>query len=113
MSEPVELARAMIGQELPVTSQDLAGLVDELAALGWDAGSLAELRARRQERRLPWPFQPDLEAVKEIGFSRFAARLAELRALLGLNGVVSVPHPVDRPLNREERRLVADRPPHW
>lgn len=113
MSEPVELARALTGQELPVTSLDLAGLVDELAALGWDAVSLAKLRAGRQERRLPWPFQPELEAVKEIGFSRFAARLAELRALLGLDGILLVPHPVDRPLSREERRLIADRPPHW
>lgn len=113
MSEPVELARALTGQELPVTSLDLAGLVDELAALGWDAMSLAKLRSGRQKRRLPWPFQPDLEAVKEIGFSRFAARLSELRALLGLEGILFVPHPVDRPLSQEERRLIADRPPHW
>lgn len=113
VSEAVELARALTGEELPVSSPELPDLVAELAALGWDASCLVAMRRWRQEERLPWPFPVDTATVRRVGFARFEARLAELRGMLGLSGETSRAHVVDRPLDADERRLAAERPPHW
>lgn len=113
MAEAVELARALTGLELPVTSAGTEDLVLELAALGWDRARLLEVRASRRRDRLPWPFPVDHQAVQRIGFARFDARLAELRESLRLDAEMRPAHVSDRPLNADERRLVAERPPHW
>lgn len=112
-SEAVEFGRALTGAALPLTAQDPAALVAELEACGWSAMRLSELRSARQMEGLPWPFPVDLAARRAIGFARFDARLAELRRLLGLDGLVSVAPAHDRTLDPDERRLTADRPPHW
>ena len=52
------------------------------------------------------------EAV-ELGFARFDALLAEVRKQMGLAGTSSRGQALVRPLNADERRLLADRPPHW
>ena len=110
--EAVELARALTGEVLPVTG-DAAGLVAELAGLGWDVERLAALREERMRRRLPWPFPVDLEVRRELGFARFDALLAWVRKELGLAGTRSRAQAPVRPLSADERRLLADRPPHW
>lgn len=107
------LARAVTGEDLPVTSVEPVLLADELAALGWDAKRLQELRGERMESQQAWPFVVDVEVQREFGFARFSARLAQLRELLGASGKVEVPPAASRPLNADERRLAADRPPHW
>lgn len=109
----VALARALTGQDLPVTTTDVTDLVGELAALGWDAPRLGELRRARMDSRLTWPFVVDVEVQRDFGFARFAARLAELREALGLTGKLDAAPPPARPLDRDEQRLAADRPPHW
>ena len=101
--EAVELARALTGRTLPV-SGDAAGLPAEL---------LAALRQEQMNKRLPWPFPVDLEARRELGFARFDALLAEVRKQMGLAGTSSRGQALVRPLNADERRLLADRPPHW
>ncbi|MDO5082646.1 MAG: hypothetical protein Q4D89_04485 [Arachnia propionica] len=113
MTEAVLLARALTGEELPVTSTEPTGLVAELVALGWDSARIGEVRAARRRERLPWPFPVDHHEVREVGFARFDARLAELRQRLGVDAEVRLTHVSDRPLNADERRLVAERPPHW
>jgi hypothetical protein len=110
--EAVELARALTGRTLPV-SGDAAGLPAELARLGWGAERLAALRQEQMNKRLPWPFPVDLEARRELGFARFDALLAEVRKQMGLAGTSSRGQALVRPLNADERRLLADRPPHW
>lgn len=110
--EAAELARALTGEALPVTG-DAAGLVAELARLGWDAERLTTLRAERMRRRLPWPFPIGLDAREELGFARFDALLARVRKELGLAGTRSRAQAPVRPPNADERRLLADRPPHW
>ena len=104
------VALALTGEEL-----DLAGrraLPDELAALGFDRPRLSEIRRARQGARAPWPFPVPLEARRELGFARYDAALAEARGALGLTGL-EPSRPARRALNRDEERLVADRPPHW
>ena len=113
MAEAVKLARALTGERLPVVNADPVGLLAELAELGWDRARLLELRASRRRARQPWPFPVDQQAVRDIGFARFDARLAELREGLAMDAEVRPAHLNDRPLDADERRLVAERPPHW
>ena len=110
--EAVELARALTGETLPVTG-DSTGLVAELTRLGWGVERLTALREERMRLRLPWPFPIDLEVRDELGFARFDALLARVRKELGLTGTRSRAQAPVRPLNADERRLLADRPPHW
>lgn len=111
--EGAALARALTGEHLEVAAADPAGVVAALAELGWDARRLADLRAERMRRREPWPFPVDRALLAGIGFARFAVLLSEIRTLLGLAGQVAVGPAAGRPLNRDELRLAAERPPHW
>lgn len=113
MSEAVELGRALTGEELPLTAADPTALAAELAAHGWDPARLAELRRARMAAHEPWPFPVDVDSLREFGFARFSARLAELREVLGLSGRLEASPAPTRKLDRDEQRLVADRPPHW
>lgn len=111
VNEAVELARALTGQELPVSSA-AGDLVGQLNRLGWHTDALASLREQRQLMGKPWPFPIPLEARREIGFARFDAALAQLRSELGLTGL-QPSQAKPRELTADERRLLADRPPHW
>ncbi len=111
-SEPVELGRALTGEELPLTASDSVALLAELTTLGWDRARLADLRRQRQATRQPWPIPVALEARRELGFARFDARLAQVRDLLGLTGQEPAVQS-SRPWGQAERRLAQDRPPHW
>lgn len=113
MSEAVELGKALTGEELPLTATEPTALASELAACGWDEGRLTELRRQRMAAREPWPFPIAVEEVRRFGFARFHAQLAELREVLGLSGRLDAPPARPRRLDRDEQRLVADRPPHW
>ncbi|SHI51397.1 hypothetical protein SAMN02745244_00526 [Tessaracoccus bendigoensis DSM 12906] len=104
------LALALTGARLAPVG--VASLVDDLAVAGFDADRLLALRAEAQIAQAPWPFPVPLDERRALGFARFDAALADARETLGLTGLrpVSSAH---RPLNRDEQRLEADRPPHW
>ena len=112
-AEAGALASAVTGQDLPVTACDVPSLVVELSALGGGPERIQQLRGERMEQRLPWPFPVEPEVQKEIGFARFGALLAQLREALGVSGRLDASPAPERALNPDERRLVADRPPHW
>ncbi len=103
----------MTGNVLPVTASDVPSLVAELSALGWGTERIQQLRGERMEQRLPWPFPVAPELMAGVGFARFAALLADLREALGISGRLAASPAPERALNPDERRLVADRPPHW
>ncbi len=111
-SEAVELGRALTGEELPLAACDLGALATELSTLGWGRARLMDLRRQRQATRQAWPFPVPLDARREVGFARFDARLAQLRDELGLSGQNPASQG-NRPWDEAERRLGADRPPHW
>ncbi|HJE50905.1 MAG TPA: hypothetical protein K8V15_02825 [Tessaracoccus flavescens] len=104
------LGLALTGEELPLTDPD--ALNDELTAAGYPADRLQEIRRTAQAEQSVWPFRVPVETLRAIGFARFDAALADARRSLGLDGLVPAT-PAQRPLNRDEQRLAADRPPHW
>ncbi|WP_296141068.1 hypothetical protein [uncultured Tessaracoccus sp.] len=108
----IELGRALTGEVLPLSSPEIDDMVSELADLGWNAGAIAELRRERQDAGEPWPFPVHRDHVATVGFAVFHSRLEALRARLGVTGLRPQQR-VRRALNAEERRLAAERPPHW
>lgn len=112
-AEARALAMAVTGEDLPVTASDVPSLVAELTRLGWGRERVQQLRRERMEQRLAWPFPVAPELMAGAGFARFAALLADLREALGVSGRLAAPPAPRRALNPDERRLVADRPPHW
>lgn len=101
---------ALTGERVEINSLD--SLAQGLARAGFDAEKLARLRADRQAAQAPWPFAVAIDELRAVGFARFAAALADARTALGLDGLRPTKG-VDRRLNEDEQRLVADRPPHW
>lgn len=106
----VAVALALTGERLDVTGSAAVG--DELARAGFDQSRLRRIRAERQRLHQPWPFAVPVAERGRLGFARFDAALAQAREQLGLTGLESA-HPASRPLNRDEQRLSAERPPHW
>jgi len=104
------LARALTGQPIELTGE--LPVAEELARIGFDGATLGDLRRERQYAREPWPFEVPITDLRAVGFARFDAALAALRRDLGLTGLEPAT-PAHRRLNRDEQRLVADRPPHW
>lgn len=104
------LAFALTGERLALSAVD--SLDDELAAAGFPPHVLGEIRAGRQHDELVWPFPVPIDERRSLGFARFDAALADARKALGLDGLVPA-KPAVRQLNADERRLAADRPPHW
>ena len=86
-------------------------LVERLEACGWTRPRLNSFVAERIAAGQPWPVPVPGDLV-ENGYARLSAEITDARTELGLLGIVARPAPA-RPLTPEERRLVADRPPHW
>jgi hypothetical protein len=108
----VELGRALTGETLPLSSPLTEDVAADLRHLGWGHDQLTALRRERQEAGEAWPFPVRRDVVAQVGFAVFHARLMALREQLGLTGLEEKQR-VSRRLNADERRLAADRPPHW
>lgn len=106
------LAYALVGVEVDVGACDSEPvLLARLAADGW---GVPEIRRHAQERSgagQPWPHQVPLDWLRECGAARWAALVADLVDRLRLAGDPTV-RSGDRPLTPDERRLLAEVPPH-
>lgn len=110
------LGFALTQQELPLPpspSPDPAGLVEALAAAGWSAGRITEHAREVLASEQPWPHPIPTELREGCGPAQLYAALGRVRALLDLETVEKRPPSAPRPLNADERRLMADVPPHW
>ncbi|MDR1266254.1 MAG: hypothetical protein LBK42_12025 [Propionibacteriaceae bacterium] len=81
-----------------------------LAELGWDRAAIAGHARAVTAAGRPWP-HPAPEASARFGPARWQAALDESRRLLGLETVVRPPSRRST-LTADERRLLAERPPH-
>ncbi|WP_297741775.1 hypothetical protein, partial [uncultured Tessaracoccus sp.] len=66
--------------------------------------------ANRRQRQMC--IRDSMDVVAHVGFAAFHAKLMHLRECLGLTGLQPTAT-AQRPWNADERRLAADRPPHW
>mgnify|MGYP001105385763 CR=1 FL=1 len=84
-----------------------------LTAAGYDRHRLAHLVTERQSAELPWPFPVAAEQRPGIGAAQFVSVLREVTDYLDVHSWQHAAPAPDRPLTADERRLLADVPPHW
>ncbi|MGO4957376.1 hypothetical protein ACTQ49_08915 [Luteococcus sp. Sow4_B9] len=119
MSEPDSLttavALALTGERPAVTAVAASTpqeVVEALASAEWDAQRVQVLRLDRQAAELPWPFPVPRDVIAPVGFARYGAVLAEVRRLLGVDGLVPTRHEGPKVFGPAEQRLLAEVPPH-
>ncbi|GAB3711508.1 hypothetical protein GCM10028815_26900 [Mariniluteicoccus flavus] len=96
------MAYALTGVEVDLGTQaspDVAVLAAELAARG--------LRPDGRRRAIP------AHLTAGLGFAQLAAAERAARQELGVTGLVAQAPSGRTRLDADERRLMADRPPHW
>lgn len=102
--EPIDLGV----QEAP----DVDELVTQLAARGWDAGRVSA-HAHEASAAGAWP-HPIPDAVRSgLGAAQLSAALGRARDRYGLTVLTVLPPSRRTSLDADERRLLADRPPHY
>jgi len=112
------VAIALTGGALPwkddpasTSSDDVARLVEWLAANGWDADHLMRHRDETQGAGRRWPHPVPASARGGLGAAQATTLVREVIARLGLDhGVVKVRRQV--PAGDDDRRLMAELPPH-
>ncbi len=106
------LALALVGERFDLGLQDRPDVARLLADL--DSRGFGRRRVEQIARGTsPWPF-PLLPADREgLGGAQFFAALREARRALGLETLTVHAPSRRRELNADERRLLADVPPHW
>lgn len=105
------IALALVGERLDLGTQerpDIPALLADLAALGWDRDRIVALAHRTPL----WPF-PLTDADRAgLGSAQLHAAVREARRALGLEVQVR-PRSPRTVLDADERRLLADVPPHY
>lgn len=110
------LAFAVTGERLEVSEPDAprpAALVADLAALGWDADTVAEHALAAIADGRPWPHPVPDDLREGLGAAQLHAALGGVRAGLGLDVLERRPPSRRTRLDADERRLMADVPPHF
>lgn len=103
---------ALVGERLDLGLQerpDAAALVADLAARGWDRDRIDALAHGTS----PWPFPLSDADRAGLGSAQLFAALRDARRALGLEVLEVRPRSRRTDLDADERRLLADVPPHW
>lgn len=109
------LGLALTGEELDLGVQsgfDADDVVAALAASGWDAVRIAA-HANALTGHQPWPGPVTACQRGGIGAAEFHAALIRTRQALGLAALTVLPPSNRTRLDADERRLLADVPPHF
>ena len=105
------LAYALVGppvRDLTETGRpDVQRLLAELGGVPVVVGSVRVARERG-----PWPYEVPPELRQGLGAAQYAAAWTAVLTALGPLATNARPVVADRALTAEERRLLADRPPH-
>lgn len=110
------LAWALVGEQLdldPATVLDQDALVTQLAEHGWNAAAIREHAVACHAREEVWPHQVPPELRAGLGAAQWFAALGELRDRLDVVVLEERPPSTRTQLNADERRLLADVPPHF
>jgi hypothetical protein len=106
------LAYALTGVQLDLpTTADLGALLIDLAERGWPAATLADHADATRAAGQPWPHPVSAATISSFGAARWYAALADLKRRLGQDVAIQPPS-TRTTLNADERRLLADVPPH-
>ena len=109
------IAFALTGADLDLGEQqapDLDLLVEQLSHRGWDADALGE-HARAAAAAGPWP-HPVPDALRAgLGAAQPYAAIGGARERYGLEVLTVLPPSRRTRLDADERRLLADVPPHF
>lgn len=104
------VAEALTGTRiaLPEASRwGAATLVSDLAGAGWSRERIAQVASAATT----WPFSVD--PTDGIGAAQLAAAVQQVRSELGLAGLTAPVVSTRTDLTADERRLLADVPPHY
>ena len=105
------LAYALLGPPIRELAESGVPRVAQLLA---DLGGPAAVRAQVIDAREagPWPYEVPAELRAGLGAAQYAAAWRALVDALGPLTTNARPVVTDRALTADERRLIADRPPH-
>lgn len=109
------LAFALTGEWLgllPGAGPEVDALIGQLGAAGWAPDTIADHARAVQEAGRPWPHPVPTDRRSSLGAAQFHAALARLREQLGVDGLVTQAPSGRTALNADERRLLAEAPPH-
>lgn len=106
---------ALTGERLAVPEQSAvtaARVVGWLGEQGWPASRVQDHRRRMIEREELWPHPLPEDLIPRGGMAQFHALLAEVRNALDVSGAVPRLRASDTRLTADDRRLLAEVPPH-
>ena len=109
------IAYALTGVDLDLGDQaspELDRLVRDLADHGWDADRLGD-HARAVAGVEPWPHPLPDDLRAGLGVAQLYAAIGGARAHYGLEALTVLPPSRRTRLDADERRLMADVPPHF
>jgi hypothetical protein len=95
----------------PLPDTDSRGLLAALAERGWPPASICAHAEATWAAGQPWPHPPDAATLSGLDAARWQAALTDLRHRLGLD-VIARPPSRRTSLTADERRLMAEVPPH-
>jgi hypothetical protein len=98
--------------QLDTGQLDTGQLAARLAEHGWPADRIREHALAVRAADQPWPHPVDAVIVASLGAARFYAALTDLRKQLGVWVLETQAPSPRRELNADERRLLAEVPPH-
>jgi hypothetical protein len=107
------LALALTGEDLvlPGGLDAPSAVLAGLAGLGWPPTRLRAYAASRRDAGLPWPLPVPGERLRQVGPAQWYAALRAVCAALAVD--VQPVRPSRRTtLTPDERRLIAEAPPH-
>ena len=109
------VAFALIGERLPLPARpapDAARLVEQLDAAGWTPERVASHARAVSDASQPWPHPVPADLRAGLGAAQLRAALDACRAALGLVTLTTKPPSTRTALTADERRLLAEVPPH-
>lgn len=98
--------------DAPDDGVSVAAVTAWLADQGWTPERVQQHREQCRADGVPWPHPVPPQELGPGTAARFLALLAQVRAALGVTGLVATQRPEHRVIGPAERRLLADVPPH-